>query len=388
MKGNVDPFEPWRPAEASVPPPVRATQPWRPSPPPPRKAAVEEPPFVEPVEPLRNKRPPRSTEPQNRKGQPCQGRTPVSQLFAMGVFFLLVVLGIVSADWFRVTHLPRLVVLGVSAGMLAGMALNRRRSWQTRLTWMAIALTLAGISAWFVPTLRGVNLWSAYRQVDELRTLPAGAVADFLRTAPERKKLIEEFPTFAANVRAAEQDWLRRSVDEAIDNADRQLEREPHQALADLQRFNDELARLEHYALVRKDLDAARQRALQACRKVALHEVEDLLDKKQFAAVAKRGAFWADALTVQAQALGEQTDLPQRLLPKRRQALTASLEAARGKVQDLIAKDDYQAIAALGVKVSEDLADEAKAVGLADEVDRFCTVCAAFGELDRQARQR
>ena len=37
--GNVNPFEPWRPAQVDVPPPLHASRPWRP-PAPPRAAAV------------------------------------------------------------------------------------------------------------------------------------------------------------------------------------------------------------------------------------------------------------------------------------------------------------------------------------------------------------
>jgi hypothetical protein len=171
--------------------------------------------------------------------------------------------------WLRGTHAPRLMALGVSAAVLLGMAMSRRRSWYARLTWMALALALAGITAWFVPTLRGVNLWSAYRQIEALRAVPAGDVAEYQRGAPARRILVQEFPSFAPDVSAAEQSWLRRTVDEAIENADRQLENDPHAALADLHRLNEELARLEHYALVQKELESARRRALQACLKVA-----------------------------------------------------------------------------------------------------------------------
>ncbi len=68
---------------------------------------------------------------------------------------------------------------------------------------------------------------------------------------------------------AAEQAWLRRTVDEAIENADRRMEKDPHQALADLHQLNEELAPLQQYASVRKEVQAARRRALRACLKVA-----------------------------------------------------------------------------------------------------------------------
>ncbi len=81
--------------------------------------------------------------------------------------------------------------------------------------------------------------------------------------------MVAEFPTFAGDVTAAEKAWLRRTVDAAVEEADRQLETDPHQAVADLHHLNAALERLEHYPLVRAELASARRRALQACRKAA-----------------------------------------------------------------------------------------------------------------------
>lgn len=268
MKANVNPFEPWRPPQAAVPPPLHVGRPWRPPPPPPAHAA-EEPLVVEPVDPPpRNKplrRPSPPKRPQDRTDLPSPRRTPVSQWAAFVVLAVLGFLCLDSVGWLRGTHAPRLMALGASAGIFVGMAVNHRRGWHRRLRGMAIALALAGIALWFVPTLRGVNLWSAYRQIEALRGLPAGAVAEYQRGAAARRTLVEEFPSFAANLRAAEQAWLRRTVDEAINKADRQLDNDPDTALAQLHQLDEQLAPLEHYASVRKELEAARRRMVQAC---------------------------------------------------------------------------------------------------------------------------
>ncbi len=174
MKGTVNPFEPWRPAEVNAPPPLHASRPWRPSPP--ARAAVEELPFAEPVEPPRNKpteHPPRPKRPQDGTDRRSGGGTPVSQLAIVVLLGLLLVLGLDGLSWLRGTHLPRLAALGASAALLVGVSLSRRRSWRARLTGTALALALAGFAVWFVPTMRGVSLWSSYRQVEELRS-PAG----------------------------------------------------------------------------------------------------------------------------------------------------------------------------------------------------------------------
>jgi hypothetical protein len=140
---------------------------------------------------------------------------------------------------------------------------------------MAIALSLAGITLWFVPTVHGVSLWSAYRQVQQMRALPAGEVARYQRAVAESQFLVEDFPSFAPDIRAAKQAWLHHTVDEAIENADRQLENDPQTAFVHLHRLNEELARLEHYASVQKELETARRRAMQGCAKAVQREVKN-----------------------------------------------------------------------------------------------------------------
>jgi hypothetical protein len=271
MKGTVNPFEPWRPPANRIPPLLHAGRPWRPPSPPPVRAAVEEPPFVEPVKPLpRNKPPERPKQPQRQTGTSSPRPTPIEQWMA----FVVLVLGFLCLDsvsWLCGTHILRLMALGASAGIFVGMAFpHPSRGWSTRLIWITAALALAGMSLWFVPTIHGVNLWSAYRQVENLRSLPAGDVAAYQRGAAARRTLVEEFPSFAADVSAAEKAWLRRTVDEAIENADRRLAKDPDAALVRLHQLNNELSEeLKRDPSVRKDLTSARRRAVQACLKFA-----------------------------------------------------------------------------------------------------------------------
>jgi hypothetical protein len=400
MKGNVNPFEPWRPSRLEVPPPLHAGRPWRP--PAPARAAEPEPPLVEPVDPPARKSPPKGPPERDRRRPPERERcrrlaepstlgTPVSELRAdqkivLTMFFALGVLGLVGLGGLGGTHLPRVffALLAVAIGCTVGISMARRRSWFARLGWMASGLALAGLAGWFVPTTKGVNLWSAYRQVDQLRSLPAGDTAGYSRGVQARKAMVSEFPTFAEDVAAAEHAWFRRTVDTAIETADRHLESEPHKALRGLHQLNAELARLEHYGIVKAELEAAHKRVVQACLQAAMEEIEDLLGKKQFAVVAQRGAFWAEEL---AGAPDQQVELRERLLPKRRQALAARLEAARKEITDLLHQDRFRAIAKTGAKLAKELGDEAKEVGMADDLDRLCAGCALFGDLARQANK-
>lgn len=276
MKGILNPFEPWRPADIPIPPPIHASRPWRPAAPTPTRPAREDIPFAEPVEPpVRNRarnhcgkrkdaaRVASPKGPTNADAKPTG--EPSRILGLLGAFFLLAVLTFVGLSWLGGSHFFRVVVtlLAVTVGFTFALAPAAQRTWSTRLGWMATGLALAGMSAWFVPTLSGTNLWSAYRQVEELRTLPAGAIAEYQRGAADRGILVEEFPSFAPDVRAAELAWLRRTVDEAIENAERRADLDPRGALAELQQLNQEL-RWEQFVSVRDELQAAQQRISQA----------------------------------------------------------------------------------------------------------------------------
>jgi hypothetical protein len=286
MKGNVNPFQPWRPAEVEVPPPIHASRPWRPPVPRPTRLCEETSPLAELVD---KKLPPSDRAP--KRGEDCNGRgasgpkvqrpiagpparkAPAPELRAdqkaiVGMVFVLGIMVLIGMGWLGGTHLPRVAValLAVGAGFTVGISVARRQGWSVRLGWMAAGLALAGLSGWFVPTTGGVNLWSAYRQMDELRALPAGDVAGYLRGAAERKQIVAEFPAFAEDVTEAESAWVRRTADAAIEKADRLLETDAHAALGDLVSVNAALSPLEHYPKVRTDMESALRRARQACR--------------------------------------------------------------------------------------------------------------------------
>src|SRR5579872_5817674 len=221
MKGNVNPFEPWRPSRVDVPPPVHANRPWRP--PAAARVVEPEPPLVEPIATPVPQVPPKGPPERNRSGPPERPRvgarsrdrvperrpptalgTPISELRAdqkivLTLFFALGVLGLVGVGQLGGTHLPRVffTLLAVAIGFTVGISGARRRSWFRRLGWMAAGLALAGVAGWFVPTTRGVNLWSSYRQLDELRALPAGDVSGYAHDLSARRKIVTEFPTFA-----------------------------------------------------------------------------------------------------------------------------------------------------------------------------------------------
>ncbi len=278
MKAIVNPFEPWRPIDLPIPTPLNAGRPWRPSPPL-RPASEEAIPLAESVDPPARKRKQRccgkkkcaarkakKTQPsidRERVGEPKRSRIlPI-------LFLLLGTLILAGFSCFGGTHYFRVFVtlFAVFVGFSFGLSPSAEKSWHVRLRWMTCGLALAGLSAWFVPTLSGINLWSAYRQVEDLREMQPGEVDEFLRGAADRHRLVEAFPSFAAEVKSGEAAWLRRTVDEAISSADLRLDTLPCTAATDLQKLSAELKGLDHFDAVRDELQSAIQRAEQACVK-------------------------------------------------------------------------------------------------------------------------
>jgi hypothetical protein len=279
MKGIVNPFEPWRPVDVPIPPPLHAARPWRPVPP--RRPALEdEIPLAELVDPstrkpdgkrgcCERKRAARR-ERNNRRASVPPRTGEAKRCRVLSVFVLLLgALAIVGFSFIGQTHFFRalLTQFALAAGFGMGLSRGSDRPWRVRLGWMAAGLALAGLSAWFVPTVNGVNLWSAYRQVEELRELPAGEVAQFRRGAVERRLVVEDFPTFASDLKAGELAWMRRTVDEAIESADLQIVLDPRAAVSDLRKLIDELNGLNHFDAVRDELQSALKKAEQAAAK-------------------------------------------------------------------------------------------------------------------------
>ncbi len=278
MKAIVNPFEPWRPIDVPIPKPLNPGRPWRPSPPlrPTSKGAI---PLAESIDPPATKRKRRCcgknkcAERKAKKAQPSTdlqrvGEPKRSRVLPI-LFLLLGTLAIAGFSFFGGTHYFRVFVtlFAIFIGFFFGLWPNANRAWHARLRWMTAGLALAGVSAWFVPTLSGVNLWSAYRQVDELRTMQPGEVDEFLRSAADRHLLVQAFPSFALEVKSGEMAWLRRTVDEAISSADLRLDTRPRAAASDLQQLNVQLRGLEQFGTVRDELQSAIQRAERACAK-------------------------------------------------------------------------------------------------------------------------
>jgi hypothetical protein len=367
MTHDVNPFEPWRPP-GYVPPERNDSGPF------------PEPPHGQPLPP-----PGPSWEEYRRPQLRPDQRGGLALL--VGGLFVGVLTG--GLAWLGMNHVPRvfLAALAVGLGSAAGLSLARNRRWAVRLGWFGGGLVVAGLVWLFVPTTGGINLWSAYRGLDELRALPPREFTRYVDGGAQREELVREFPTFADDVRAAEREWARRSADEAVREAEGLLAGDPDQASAGLQQAAVLLGWAGHHAVAQTQLQDARRKAVLARLQKAEAEMEADLARGQPGAVAATGRRWAAELQGEAEACGAWDEVRGRLQDLRRRAVQARLEAARRETAGLLKQDRFQAVAAAGERLWQDMGDEAKAVGMADELQRFRQGCGVFGDLARQAKK-
>jgi hypothetical protein len=296
---------------------------------------------------------------------------------------------LIGLIWLGGNHFPRVVcaALAVGLGSAAVLSLARNKGWFIRLGCFGVGLVVAGLVWLYVPTTGGINLWSAYRELGDLRALPAGDATRYVDSKARRQELVQEFATFRDDVEAAEQEWGRRTAEAAVREAEGLLERDPDQASAGLRQAAALLSRTGHHPVAQAQLQDARRQAVLARLKQAEAELEGLLAGGRLVAVAAAGRRRAADLQGEAEATGVQDEVRGRLLDPRRRAVRARLEAARRETAALLKQDRFHAVAAAGERLWQDMGDEAKAVGMADELRRFRQGCGVFGDLARQAKK-
>lgn len=123
-----------------------------------------------------------------------------------------------------------------------------------------------------------------------------------------------------------------------------------------------------------------RQKALSRRAERAATSLQDLLTRKDYAAVALRGTEATRQLEPEGSAVGK-SDWREPILSVRRTALDARLEQCREATQQDLRNRRYHAIGETGEKTYTDLAAEAEAVGRLGEVAKFRASCRVIAKL-------
>jgi hypothetical protein len=372
MTRDVNPFEPWRPAESDQP-----------------------------------KREPQLSEKANE---------PRSLPVVLGIG--LVVMGVIAFAQLPSSHAPRILSALLLFGLGAGAAISATRSWgwHVRLCCLGAGVGLAALAWWFVPTTEGMSLWSAQRGADrlveELEALPACETAAYLKASAEREQLIAQFPGYRQVLQQPADAWIERSVRKWKDD----LSNVPEQDFDALETLRESYQPVLTEALEAAERDwfertylhlkpgdfaaAGRVRAstrakatwtepVRSCGEgwagrtadAAIAEAEPLMKNDPARASAQLQA------TARGMAsLGDYSTAQRKLWQVRQRAVQWRLEAARREVQKLLSTDDYQAAADLAVRLKEEWGREAQAVELAADLKRFHESCAFLAELSSRAK--
>jgi hypothetical protein len=371
-------------------------------------------PDVNPFEPWRPAEPGRlEREPQ----LPEKANEPQPLLVALGIGLLL--LGVIAFTQLPFSHAPRILSALLLVGLGAGTAISAGRpwGWRLRLSCLGAGVGLAALAWWFVPTTEGLSLWSAQRGADrlaaELEAVPAGDTAGYLKGSTERERLIAQFSDYRTLLQRPADAWMERSVSKWKDD----LANLPEQDFAALEALRASYQPVLNEALEAAERDwfertylhlkpgdfaaAGRARASTRPKETWTGRVrsweEGWADRTVDAAIAEaKPLMQGDPARASAQlqvtagklsSLGDYPAPRRKLWQVRQQAVQLRLEAARRAVQKLVAADDYQAAADLAKQLNEECGQEAQAVELAADLKRFQESCAFLAELSSRAKQ-
>jgi hypothetical protein len=120
----------------------------------------------------------------------------------------------------------------------------------------------------------------------------------------------------------------------------------------------------------------------------ATKAVEDLIDKKDYAAVPARADAIEKEVRPEARAAGKEAELIIRLRSIRTRALRARMDLAREELRGLLVKDKFGEVGPLGDRAEKELVSEAAIVGLRAELDEFTSRCRAIAKLAAAAAKK
>jgi hypothetical protein len=212
-----------------------------------------------------------------------------------------------------------------------------------------------------------------------MEAYPLDAPAGFAAGEARRRAAAREFPQYAPEIIAAERAWLRDCVNAAVAEASDVRDSKPGQATAGLLKCERGLGRLLQNTDLQKDLHEARGEAVVAHGKWVERYMRVLIKEGEYSAAGREGRRAANELRAEAQAMGVADKVEEGLLARRREAVQACMHAARAQQKALLAKNRVQAVAALGDGLARTLKEEAEAVDLAADLEKFCEQCRGGG---------
>jgi hypothetical protein len=247
-----------------------------------------------------------------------------------------------------------------------------------RTSWVLAGAVAAVLGWWFMPTTRGLSLWEARSRLAEARALPTGDRSAYEQGLGARREVSEQFWTLRADMQAAELDWGRRTVDQALT----ELESQP---AGDLKAFaQGRVTRKElgtSFPALRGRIDEAECAWVRRSADKALAESEALLGRDP-----ARASALLQETNQSLRSLALCPDVEKSLLAGRNRACRARLKAAWLEVAELLKQDRYEEMTAVADRLGgAELVREAGEVGAEDERKQYQERCGFLIDLARRA---
>src|SRR5262249_20090449 len=152
-------------------------------------------------------------------------------------------------------------------------------------------------------------------------------VARFTASVNAREELVREHPRFKPEVRRAEETWLRRTADQATNQAElMRVKGDLQRAKGRLLELEGSLGRDEAYARVRSQVNDARRRLVVDELRAGEEQLRKHLAGGQYRAVAEVGKRFLAGVLPEAEAMGLGETAREAVKGLRQQALSARLE--------------------------------------------------------------
>ncbi len=367
MSHDPNPFEPWRPSDP--PEEINPCEPWRP----PHERPAQDPWSGQDL-PEPGYRPPLFHSPaRQRELRPDQTLV----LLIWGGLAIVAIIAVVQLHALHVTGVAA-ATLALGLGLTLAISAGRRWRWRYRFLWLAVGVAAAFACWWFVPTARGLNLWTAQRRAAELEDVPVGDLRAHKAVKQERQELAEQFPQFKGRLDEVERSWGERTREEAL----AKLAAVP---VGDLAAYRqDEKARRELRALFPAFKERLTQEEQRWTRKTAEQRIAAAQAVLQDDPA--RATLLLQQATTELSRLHHFAAVQPLLLGARKRVLLARLEGAWREVTAQLKKDRFKEMAAAAERPqAPDLAAEAGVVGAQAELLHYQNQCAFLVDLARRA---
>lgn len=237
-----------------------------------------------------------------------------------------------------------------------------------------LVLTLIGVAVFFLrPPSPSPEI--AARLIAETDLLQPTDADGMDRIWRQRPKDLARHPQLAEELNQARNKWLGRSVKQLVEQLAEANLSEPHAFLA---RSQEMMVFAKRFPDVLRTCDAAAKKWAESQADAAIRDASHATDPLECSRALR-------SASERLAACGDFEVAQQKLVPHRRAAVVAAIDAARRKVRSFIAEDRYGQALSEATSLEAELLEESSVHNLAEDIRHFAESCAFLADLARLA---